>query len=159
KGIRAALGSPNLAVRYMAMAKLRGMPAKDGWGILGEATFYFDNPVLRARALWQLTGLDYSKGLGGSDSEAMAGALIHVMTEKHERCRVWSERYLKDGTGKAGVLNPNGSDLAKMLKADLVAVRREALLTLRDQDPTQARQPILELAKKYDGKDRFYLCA
>src|SRR5207248_2714410 len=36
-------------------------------------------------------------------------------------------------------------------------VRREILLALRSTDPTFAREIILPLASKYDGKDRFYL--
>ena len=37
------------------------------------------------------------------------------------------------------------------------AVRREALLLVRDVDPAKAKPLILDLAKQYDGKDRFYL--
>src|SRR5262249_20920610 len=39
------------------------------------------------------------------------------------------------------------------------AVHREALLLMRDADPHSAMFGIYELAKKYDGKDRFYLAA
>jgi len=36
-------------------------------------------------------------------------------------------------------------------------VRREALLLLREVDPAKAKPLILELARAWDGKDRFYL--
>src|SRR5260370_20702222 len=36
-------------------------------------------------------------------------------------------------------------------------MRREMLLGLRDEDPTNTKPLILTLAKRYDGKDRFYL--
>src|SRR5262249_37512750 len=39
------------------------------------------------------------------------------------------------------------------------AVRREALLLLQHADPVKAGPVILELAKQYDGQDRFYMCA
>ncbi len=39
------------------------------------------------------------------------------------------------------------------------AIRREMLLALRDADPALAKDRILELAKFYDGEDRFYLNA
>src|SRR5262249_25530391 len=42
-------------------------------------------------------------------------------------------------------------------RTESIAVSREALLLLRDADPQQARSLILELARKYNGKDRFYL--
>src|SRR5262249_3549039 len=37
------------------------------------------------------------------------------------------------------------------------AFRRDALLAIRDTDPAKARPIILQLAKQYDGQDRFYL--
>src|SRR5207249_81754 len=37
------------------------------------------------------------------------------------------------------------------------AVRRDVLLSLRDLEATAAKPLILELAKRYDGTDRFYL--
>ncbi len=48
---------------------------------------------------------------------------------------------------------------AQIVKDPSDAVRREALLLLRNADPAKAAPLIFELAKRYDGKDRFYLCA
>ena len=54
EGVLAALASPNLAVRYMAMAKLQDMPTGGGVdGDLEPALEQKDNPWLQARALWQ----------------------------------------------------------------------------------------------------------
>src|SRR5262249_54339329 len=39
------------------------------------------------------------------------------------------------------------------------AVLREGLLALRDGDPKDVKSAIYQLMKRYDGKDRFYLCA
>jgi len=44
-----------------------------------------------------------------------------------------------------------------LLKDRSAGVRREVLLSLRDLDPAKAKPLILELARQYDGKDRFYL--
>src|SRR5262249_6166246 len=53
---------------------------------------------------------------------------------------------------------PFEADGMKILVRDpSAAVRREALLALRTVDPAWAKRWIIELAKKYDGKDRFYL--
>src|SRR5262249_12217647 len=47
----------------------------------------------------------------------------------------------------------------RLLKDPSPAVRREALLLLRNAEPSKAKSPILDLARQYDGKDRFYLAA
>ena len=55
KASLAALASPNLAVRYMAMAKLQSMDARRRPGRCSKpAATQKDNPSLRARAFWQL---------------------------------------------------------------------------------------------------------
>src|SRR5262249_16603460 len=48
-------------------------------------------------------------------------------------------------------------DLYKGVLKDSPAIQREVLLTLRNAPPDKAKKLILELAKQYDGKDRFYL--
>ena len=54
EGITTALASPNLATRYMAMAKIAGMDQSVAVDLLEAAATQKDNPWLRARALWQL---------------------------------------------------------------------------------------------------------
>src|SRR5262249_57428136 len=53
EGILVALASPNLAVRYMAMAKLTTLKPAEALDHLRPACRQNDNPVLKARALWQ----------------------------------------------------------------------------------------------------------
>src|SRR5262249_17395513 len=53
EGLRAALASPNLAVRYMAMAKLKGMKPAQAKKVLQPALEQHEDAWLRARALWQ----------------------------------------------------------------------------------------------------------
>src|SRR5438132_1004839 len=50
-GVVAALGSPNLAIRYMALAKLRDMRPEEGMSAVQEVLRQEENPGLRARAL------------------------------------------------------------------------------------------------------------
>lgn len=144
-GILAALGSPNLAARAMAIAKLGGMEQKEAIDILEAGAVQKENPWLRARALWQL---------------AQRGRLRYVnaaFEDKDPNFRLLAMRALKD------FQNYSPADYTPewqtALLKDEPAVRREALLLLRDVDPEKARPLIYELAKKYDGKDRFYLCA
>src|SRR5207253_2465010 len=47
----------------------------------------------------------------------------------------------------------------KLVKDPSAAVRREALLLLREVDAAKVKPLIYALAKSYDGKDRFYLAA
>ncbi len=57
EGITAALASPNLAVRYMAMAKLEMMKPAESFPVLKAALAQKDKPWLQARAMWQLARL------------------------------------------------------------------------------------------------------
>ena len=53
-GILAALGSPNLAVRHMAMAKLNELSLVQAVEVLTPGAIEKKDPILRARVLWQL---------------------------------------------------------------------------------------------------------
>jgi putative membrane-bound dehydrogenase-like protein len=152
KGMLAALGSPNLAVRYMAMAKLRDMTPKENFDLLRLAIDQRDNPSLRARAVWQVARLGeraLETALDGKD----------LLGDADTRFRILGIRVSRQVFGKSP------ADIDRMPEAVILrlcqqtesAVRREALLTLRDAEPEKSKPFILELAKKYDGKDRFYL--
>src|SRR5262249_11401167 len=56
-GIVAALASPNLAVRQIAMAKLAGMEPDEARKLLEPLLTPKTDPWLRARALWQIARL------------------------------------------------------------------------------------------------------
>jgi putative membrane-bound dehydrogenase-like protein len=149
-GIMAALGSPALSVRYMAMAQLDRMARGEALAILEPAGRQKANPVLRARALWQLARL------GGSTVDSLA--LKTCFVDDDLRIMQLAVRlakaylgytpaqfasYLKTWDGKANV--PGNS------------LRREVLLALRDQDPRLAKELLYGLMDWYDGTDRFYL--
>jgi putative membrane-bound dehydrogenase-like protein len=148
KGVLEALGSPCLATRYMAMAKIREMPQKDALKLLQTAATQTENPWLRARAFWQLPALipdwkDITNGLMSDKKDEQMRLLgLRILTEFYqpEQRSHWR--------------NFGGWDLRKETSS---AVLREMLLLQRYVEPGEAREKIFEWAKKYDGKDRFYL--
>jgi putative membrane-bound dehydrogenase-like protein len=144
QGITAALASPCLSVRAVAVAKLDTMPLPEAMKILDAAATQKMNVFLRARALWQL---------GRRGSLRFVNA---AFSDPDPRFRVLAMRILHDFRG----LTPAGyveSWHDKLMKDESAAVRREGLLLLRDTPTAKAAPLIVELAKRYDGKDRFYL--
>ncbi len=172
EGVLKALGSPALSVRYMAMAKLASIEAKkpadaieESLGLipakesdaklidaLYEAATDGRDPELRARALWQLGFLRRHRNLRGKSLTPIVDAL----DDKDARFRILTLRILKDLSGWV-VVDRDETGLKAIAGDPSPAVRREVLLLARDQDPTKFKSLILELAKQYDGKDRFYL--
>jgi putative membrane-bound dehydrogenase-like protein len=148
KGLTAALASPALSVRSMATARLGGMKKAAALEVLKPAAEQKDNVWLRARALWQMGRL-----LG---KEEAGPFLRKAWEDKDPRFRMLALRVFKDFFDSP----PGESVPAKALVRDpSAAVRREALLLLRDVDPDKAKPLIWDLARHYDGKDRFYLAA
>lgn len=145
-GITSALASPNLATRYMAMAKLWSMDKKEAVDLLEAAAVQKDDPYLRARALWQLGKLGRLR------------LVIAAQTDPDPRFRVQAIRILKDFQNQSPT-EYGAEEQSRLLNDPSAAVRRETLLALQDVNPAKAKELILALAKKYDGKDRFYLCA
>jgi putative membrane-bound dehydrogenase-like protein len=144
KGITAALASPCLSVRAVAMAKLDTLGQDEAVRLLDAAATQKENVFLRARALWQL---------GRRGSVRLVNA---AYSDPDLRFRVLAMRILHDFRG----LSPAEYVEAwrdKLVKDESAAVRREGLLLLRDAPTARAKPLILELAKRYDGKDRFYL--
>jgi putative membrane-bound dehydrogenase-like protein len=146
QGLTAALASANLAVRYLAMAKLQAQGLPKALEVLQPAAVQKDNVWLRARALWQLGRLGSLR------------FVVAAYADPDPRFRILAMRILSDtqGTSPADYV-PDWKE--RLLKEPSPAVRREALLLLRHVEPTKARPLILELARQYDGKDRFYLAA
>jgi putative heme-binding domain-containing protein len=150
-GVLAALGSPNLAVRYMAMAKLQTMPVEDAESVLGDAVLQADNPVLQARAIWQRAILTHRRGKNEVNIVFASRGDDKVGRDKLNQLRL---RVLRDVHGQ---WPGEYTHLGENYEQESLAVCREALLLLRDADPTRSRPLILKLARKYNGQDRFYL--
>jgi putative membrane-bound dehydrogenase-like protein len=149
EGIVAALASPALSVRYMAMARLRQLKAEDAAAVLAAALKQTGNRWLQARAIWQAEQLMKLKpGLISKlqpfdvppGDPAFKQLLLRVALEVR-------------GVSPADFDLPGGFDTV----GSDPATRREMLLLLRDEKPSKAAPFIYRLARRYDGKDRFYL--
>ncbi len=161
-GVRSALASPARSVRYMAIAKLRqkklvsenGHVIYERERVLRPAVEQREDPCLRARALWQLRDLDQLQ------------YIFKQRLDDDPRIRIIVLRMFSEVLGATPEWLDRRSRL-RLVRDPSAAVRREALLLLRnvdpakkapnDQSPANARSLILALAKHYDGKDRFYL--
>jgi putative membrane-bound dehydrogenase-like protein len=150
KGLIAALGSPNLAVRHMAMSKLQTSRYEEATATLDAGVEQVENDWLKARALWQMAELS----LKHNDRNRQAGIGFVCGTEKDERFSYLACRIL----APLAVRNWDKSDL-KIINLSSIALRREILLSARNVDPEKAKADIYRLMKLYDGKDRFYLAA
>lgn len=180
-GVLAALASPNLAVRHMAMAQLRNITPDAAATLLEKAIDQEADPFLRARALWQhawaLT-IQF-KGIASERDEreqrkkldaALAGKFfLGTMVERDTRFKVVNCRIFQEYFGTTA-----DKWLPYLLNMP-TAVRREALLFSRHTDAARVKPVILDLAKQYagiptsiknvrqlkfdDSKDRFYLAA
>ena len=153
QGVLAALGSPALSVRYMAMAHLSSLKKEQALQLLEPAARQREDAVLRARALWQMARL----GRASVRDHEVIRAALHDKADP--RFQVLAVKLAKD------FLDYTPAQLAA-LAIELqtrdrapAAVLREALLALRDVDPAQAKEAIYSLMRAYDGKDRMLLSA
>jgi hypothetical protein len=134
-----ALRNPNLAVRYKAWMALHRMGDAAENALL---TLYDDpNPRLRARALWLLGKIDgrgrhyVAKALSDDDADIRITAI-----------RLARQLGLKPSIACASA----ASDPSP-------AVRRELAVSLRYDDSPQMPARWAQLAKAYNGNDRWYL--
>lgn len=168
EGVLAALGSPNLAMRYLAMSRIQKTPTQpvlvDGKPLpdrqpkeerdielvktLQSIAASNESQVLRARAMWQLGVFDSKKIRG------YFGPVLNGLDDPDPNFRVVSHRITKE---HAGFVAENRTKLTQETSS---AVRREMLLLLRDESRLKlefTKKTIYELARLYDGTDRFYL--
>jgi putative membrane-bound dehydrogenase-like protein len=151
KGLLAALSSPALSVRWMAMAKLAGMKRDEAGKLLTSAVTQKEDAVLRARAAWQLAR---ALGPAGADNKALTA----LFDDPDPRFQVLALRIAKDFLGyDAAVLAERINTLIDRKASP--AVLREGLILLRDQGPAKVKKTLYALMKQYDGKDRFYLAS
>jgi putative membrane-bound dehydrogenase-like protein len=150
-GITVALGSPALSARYMAAVKLQSLPRDKQAEVSRRALAHIEPLWLPARSLW-LVHHHPSDYLAGA---AVDGPLYSVRLESTHL----------QGVRQLAACYPDLSqapaEARKQLRDNAArtspAVRREILLALRSTEPGFARPVIMDLAGKYDGKDRYYL--
>jgi putative membrane-bound dehydrogenase-like protein len=135
----AALESPNLATRYLAYTKLAEWKGKAASALEGE--WRSSNPRFRARALWLLTELPGQR-------DRWVNAAIRDADPNLRITGLRAARRAGEGVMAA----------AKQLVRDpSPQVRREVALALHHQTDPQAAALWTELARQYDGHDRWYL--
>jgi putative heme-binding domain-containing protein len=184
EGLLAALGSPNLAVRYMAMAKLRLMDLGQIESFVANGIKRVGTSEIQARLLWRYT----ARLLGDVPPERSATSKLLNVLERAGAILVMplifkALREMKlefpvfDEWNKLGSRDPRFVELLfrslttssntddpvegwkEAIRDEPTTVRREHLLSLRNAHAIRAKPIIIELAKYYDGKDRFYLAA
>lgn len=153
-GILAALASPALSVRYMAMARLREIPYRDAFRILSPEVDREGNLWMNARVTWQLARLV----VRADDSDGLR-AVNQLVNLNEPQLREFNVRLAKQVLRGTPLGEHYGKEYYQGLELSLEtpAVRREWLLNARDADPALVKTFILRLAQDYDGKDRFYL--
>ncbi len=151
EGVLAALGSPALSVRYMAMARLKklaqGSDEEKSFAdsIIRDAVEQSDNQLLLLRGLW----MSAVTGIARDDD-------IYFQTpfkDKRPEFRVLAQRLLPEYSKNHGLRLA----ASRFSRDSSPALRRETLLLLRDEKPLKAKAAILRICQQYDGKDRFYL--
>lgn len=139
KGQIQALLSPAINVRASGFVRLRAQGEK----VLGEvrALLRRDNPYHRARAIWLLAQLG-PRGVREVE---------RLLEDRDPETRLVAYRALR-ATGR------NMLPYAAMMAKDpSPAVRREVAISLRDVPLSESQDIILELARGFDGQDRWYL--
>ncbi|MEM9826073.1 MAG: PVC-type heme-binding CxxCH protein [Planctomycetota bacterium] len=139
----AALESPNVETRFLAHMKLRQQVAQSpprvaNW--LDPATVTDDR--IRARRMWVLSKVDATS----------ADAIDFALNDPSADVRIAAIRAARQTQpGKISQI------IDRMSQDPSIAVARECLIALRHADHDKAIEQWIQLAQRYDGKDRWYL--
>jgi len=139
EGAVTALQSPNQETRYLAWTALHGMGAKAEPALV--KLWQSDNPRMRARALWLLGRIE---GRGQHYIDA-------AIADKDTDIRITGLRMARQ------LSLPLATVIQKLVNDPSAAVRRECAIALRNDKSPEAPKLWMELARQYDGKDRWYL--
>ncbi|HTU93236.1 MAG TPA: PVC-type heme-binding CxxCH protein, partial [Gemmataceae bacterium] len=164
KGILAALASANRATRYMAISTIKGMNSEQIVMEIVHAGSINDAPsFLKARLFWAMT--PFILKTVTKEEDRMPDAIVYAALLSDDERKVIMPmlfRLDRELTGRrriAWLLTENPDLLKYYLK--IFGLNREShrefLLSLRDADASVVKPIIYDLAKHYDGKDRFYL--
>jgi putative membrane-bound dehydrogenase-like protein len=146
-GAIAALKNPAVNVRGAAFSVVKAHGEK---AIKPLAKLLKDgNPYIRARAVWLLSQL-------GRDGVKLVGPLLEQRDEEM-RVVAWRalRREIESNNAQRGETVP--ALAARLVNDPSPAVRRELALAMRDVPWAQAKDVLVPLAKKFDGRDRTYL--
>lgn len=139
-GQLAALRSPAVNTRHVGFSRLK---ARGSEAVEAVAKLLKDeNPYLAARAVWLLAQL-------GEEGRAK---VLPWLDAKDGARRLVAFRALR-----AAGIDPTDMPLSALAVSNNPAVRSEVAVSLRDADARKAVPILVEIAKRYDGKDRSYL--
>ncbi len=134
-----ALKSPAVNVRYSGFTRLKEQGEKAVPAV--AALLKDENPFIAARAVWLLAQMG-----------PMGVAKVKPLLEsKSETMRFVAYRALRRADQDVLAM------ATKMASDKSAVVRREVALTLRDVPLEQSRDLLVQIAKRFDGKDRTYL--
>ncbi|MDP7497543.1 MAG: hypothetical protein QGI77_13975 [Roseibacillus sp.] len=139
EGAAKTLTNPNGEVRYLAWTALQEMGEKAVPAL--EKLWKGNNPRHRARALWALGKME-GKGHGAVDA---------ALADKNPDIRIVGIRLAR----QLGLKMPG--KIAKIVRDNSAAVRREASIALRFDGSQAANELWADLALQHDGADRWYL--
>ena len=147
EGVLAALSSGNNAIRFMGIQKISSMNVEDVKALVKIALAQKDiaeMPWILARLNWFLP-----------DSVALPEKLKNREEFQWQAVRKIAARH----PGFEGVSPAAEKLLGELVQSGTAGTRREILLELRKNVSDSAKRNFYALAKKYDGKDLFYLKA
>jgi putative membrane-bound dehydrogenase-like protein len=134
-----ALLNPNPATRYLGWEALASMGNKAEEAL--KKLWTSSNPRQRAQALWLLVKLP----------EKGNAYLTEALADKDPNIRITGVRAAR--LERKDVLTA----VAALVNDSSAQVRREVAIAIRGNDSQQAAQTWAQLARQYDGKDRWYL--
>lgn len=141
EGAITALRSPAVNVRWLGFQSLKSI-GENAYDAVA-AVLADPNPSIAARAIWLMP---YLGGKGLAKLEAL-------LTDKNPLVRLTAFRAIRRSDGLIDDL-----PYARKLATDASpALRAEAASAMRYRRFTEARQVLVDVAVRYDGKDRSYL--
>jgi putative heme-binding domain-containing protein len=166
KGIVAALGSPALSVRYMAMSRIRSLPKCEASEVIGTGWGSFISPwgpLTPSPLMARLFAAMYDIEPDFDPVSEIEDLDMLPPTWKRFFVKLWLQYFrhlyarFPDLAKAPGPIRETLKHLNLELLNSGNTLAAEILLALRSTEASFARPIILDLAEQYDGKDRFYL--
>jgi putative membrane-bound dehydrogenase-like protein len=162
EGLAKALASPARSIRHMAFQKILSMDMNQLGSLTGTVwqTYPKDSHYLYARCFWSFPAEDpkyvlevvlrFNSAVPPRFRQKLESISIDLDLQNIRQISMWYPDLSRASDGIRNIL-------LEAAPSKSPAVGREILLALRTTDPAWAKPITLALAKKYDGKDRFYL--
>jgi putative membrane-bound dehydrogenase-like protein len=154
KDLLAALGSPCLATRQIAIHEFDGLSKERQFEMFAGWIRFGKDDILSARMYWQV-----ARRARQNDDETHRCTAAKPLGFGEEKFQAEAVRICQDYLkGSSFDLSLDGKDLDRIDPFSTVKLR-EMLLAARTRNTAEARNFILAAAKYYDGQDIFYRAA